>query len=546
MKFSNLYNKIINNKKSKIMFFAFLTLLSSIPLFTISLKYGHDILFHLSRIKGIKDSFSIELFPNIYSNYLNGYGYGNPLFYPDLFLYIPAIINYIGIGLNESYKIFLILINFFSIITMYISVKGISKNKFAAILSSIIYAFASYRLVDMYSRAALGETLAFVFAPLIIYGIYNIIYNDYKKFYILVIGMSGIIFSHVLSTYIIGLALALFVLLNIKKMIKEPIRIKYLLISALITLLITGCFLFPMLEQMASGTFVFNDIDQISNITNRTVPFYALFLEIILPLKNWIPAGIGLCFIYLTIIKIKNIKTNKNKFVTHCFIIGITTLLLSSNLFPWSIFGDTLSLIQFPWRLYFITTVLLTIGGSILISELYIKTKDQIKQFIVIFVLSLIPLISISITTLSCWDAKLDNYYISMGEYTPTKVNLNYINNRGNIITSNNNIELSHETINNKIVINFKNNYDNTVLELPLLYYKGYGAKIDNTYLKVQESDNGLVLVSINGIKQGTIIVEYIKTPIIYISRGVSLISITIFGLYLYKIKRKDEKHEKQ
>ena len=185
MKFvSNLYDKIMNSKRNRITFLVFLAILSSASIFTITLKYGHDILFHLSRIKGIKESFGIELFPSIYSNYLNGYGYANPLFYPDIFLYIPAFIHYIGIDIYTSYKIFLFLINLFSIITMYISVKGISKNKYAAIISSIIYAFASYRLVDVFSRAAIGEALAFIFAPLVVYGIYEIIYQDYKKFYI--------------------------------------------------------------------------------------------------------------------------------------------------------------------------------------------------------------------------------------------------------------------------------------------------------------------------------------------------------------------------
>ena len=53
------------------------------------------------------------------------------------------------------------------------------------------------------------------------YGIYNIIYGDYKKFYILVIGMSGLILSHILSTYIICILLSIFCLINIKKFIKE-------------------------------------------------------------------------------------------------------------------------------------------------------------------------------------------------------------------------------------------------------------------------------------------------------------------------------------
>ena len=94
--------------------------------------------------------------------------------------------------------------------------------------------------------------------------------------------MSGLILSHILSTYIICILLSIFCLINIKKFIKEKQRIKYLVISALITLLITAFFIFPMLEQMISGKFLFNNTDKISEITKRSVPIYALFLEIIL------------------------------------------------------------------------------------------------------------------------------------------------------------------------------------------------------------------------------------------------------------------------
>ena len=220
-------------------------------------------------------------------------------------------------------------------------------------------------------------------------------------------------------------------------------------------------------------------------------------------------------------------------------------MFLASNIFPWKLFEKAFSLIQFPWRLYVITTVLLTVGGGILISKIYTKNKDRIKQLMIVFSLSLISLISITVTTLLSGNTNLDNYYISMGEYLPSNVNLDYIKERGNVVTSNNQITFTHKKVDNKIIIDFVNNYDNTILELPLLYYKGYGAKINNEYLDVFKTYNGLVGVKLNNIKEGTLEVSYIKTPTIYISRGISLLSVTIFGLYLYmKGRKKDEKQK--
>lgn len=545
---TKIYEKIINDKKYRILFICFLGALSTIVLFiTIGTKYGEDIYFHISRIKGIKDSFNIDLFPNIYSNYLNGYGYGNPLFYPDIFLYFPAFLNYIGLSVGLSYNIFLVIISILSCFTMYITVKGISKSKYAGIISSIIYAFASYRLTDMFTRAALGETLAFIFAPLIIYGIYHIIYDDYKKFYILVIGMSGLILSHIITSVMIFVVLFIMCLINIKKFLNDKKRIQYLIMSALITLLLTSYFIFPMLEQLMNVTYVVNSSKQVAalgTLSSRAVPIYALFLEINLLIKPWVPTGLGIIFIYIIYLKIKTRKQIKDHFTTLLFIIGLLSWIMSSNIFPWKYFENICSLIQFPWRLYFIATLLLTISGSIIIAKKFESKELRVKTFRNIF---LVSMISLGFTTFVIFRRELvdtkDKYYIAMAEYLPAKTDRNYPSERGSIVTSNNDIELEYTKENLTMKIDFKNTYDDTKLELPLIYYKGYGAKINDKKLEVTESVNGLVEINVNDIEEGSIFVSYIKTPIIYITRGVSLLTLTLFILYLSK---KGEKHEKE
>lgn len=549
--FEKIYNKIISEKKYRIGFICFLGILSTIVLFvTIGTKFGGDVSFHLSRIKGIKDSFSTDIFPNIYSNYLNGYGYGNPLFYPDIFLYFPAFLNYLGLSVGLSYNIFLVVISVLSCLTIYITVKGISKSKYAGIIASVIYAFASYRLTDMFTRGALGETLSFIFAPLVIYGIYHIIYGDYKKFYILVLGMSGLLLSHVITSVMMCLILFIICLVNIKKFLNEKKRIIYLLISALITLLITSYFIFPMLEQLLNAKYVVNSSRQVAalgTLASRAVPIYALFLEINLLLIPWVPTGLGVIFIYIVYLKIKTRKQIKNQFITLIFIIGLVSWIVSSNLFPWKYFENIFSLIQFPWRLYFVATLLLVISGSILISKRFESKESRIKVFRNIFAISMISLgfTSFVIFRRETVDTK-DNYYISMAEYLPAQMEREYPYERGVVVTSNNDIEFKYTKENLNMEIVFKNEYEDTKLELPLIYYKGYGARIDDKALKITESVNGLVEVNINDIKDGTIYVSYIGTPIIYITRGISLLTITSFIIYIYYVKRKEKQHEKE
>lgn len=541
---NKIYDLINKNKKKTLIFILVLTLLSSIPVFIFpGIKQGDDTYFHLSRILALsKNIKEFNFFQGVYPGYFDNYGYANGLFYPDIFLYIPACLTALGVNLIVSYKLFLILINFFSILSMYICIKGISNNKYPSTLGSIIYAFSSYRLVDMYERAALGETLAFVFLPLVIYGIYEIIFKDKNKFYFLVIGMSGLIFTHIISTYIIGIILTILCLLNIKKILKEK-RLKYIIISAIITLLITSYFLIPMLEQMESQTFYYSNTPNIDQfvLAKRTVPIYLLFIEIpnlfnVLFKTYWIPSGIGIIFLYLIYKKYKNKEIN-DKFINQNYIISIITLLLISFKPFWklSLIKKIFYPIQFPWRFYIVPTLLLTICGSILISKIK-ENKVFLKNTFIISMISLVSMFIICIIPNRLREIKY--YDSSFSEYLPIEVDIDYINNRGNIITFNNNVNHSFTKNGINMKINFdNNNYENTYMELPLVYYKGYTASIDKNNLDLFKTENGLVGVRINNIKNGIINVKYEGTKISKITKYISTISFILFVLYVKRGK---------
>ena len=67
---------------------------SSLLCFADFLFYGHDLDFHIGRIAALSNSIQNGQFPQrIEQSMLNGYGYATPLFYGELFLYFPAILN---------------------------------------------------------------------------------------------------------------------------------------------------------------------------------------------------------------------------------------------------------------------------------------------------------------------------------------------------------------------------------------------------------------------------------------------------------------------
>lgn len=80
---------------------------SCMPLLWGGVFDGHDMLFHLNRIEGIASGLRCGQFPvRIHASTLLGYGYAASEFYPELFLYIPAILRNMGrVALRERPRV---------------------------------------------------------------------------------------------------------------------------------------------------------------------------------------------------------------------------------------------------------------------------------------------------------------------------------------------------------------------------------------------------------------------------------------------------------
>ena len=77
------------------------------PMITRMLPIGHDWKFQLLRLESLKAGLQSGQFPvRMDPVFFNGFGYASSLFYPDFLLYIPAVLQLLGVSLVSSYKIF--------------------------------------------------------------------------------------------------------------------------------------------------------------------------------------------------------------------------------------------------------------------------------------------------------------------------------------------------------------------------------------------------------------------------------------------------------
>lgn len=518
----------MKTKYKKIIFILLLTIISSLPIFfkNQAIVQGHDLNFHLKRILGVVDNINILKTSPIYYNYLNHFGYGNGLFYPDIFLYIPALIYKLGFSIIDSYKIFILIINLLSILSIRICLKNIIKNEKNTNIGMVLYALSSYRFTDMYTRAALGESLAFIFLPLIILGLYKIFYENEKQGYYLAIGLIGLMLSHVITTYIMIYVIVIFSIINYK-CLKDKKRLKELIINIVFSMLITSFFWMPMLEQMITNSFNLN-----SNIEifDNCIPLIFLLLDVQTEFSNmWIPTGLGLMYFIVIPLYIKT--KEKNKFINSICFIGISAILLSSIKIIWRIklLYKLLSVIQFPWRLYTIATVCF-----IIVTCYFIDKIKKLQKPIIIYIISVFIMNCILTFFFPTIGNALRENSIMCGEYLPIELKDNYEESINNY--KNKNIEYKFE--NEKIIVNIIKKTDN--IELPLIYYKGYKAESNNTNLKINKSSKGLVNVKLeDNIEK--IIVYYEKTKINKIGNNISLLSLLFFMYILKKTKQNNK-----
>lgn len=546
---------MINKKKSNDIYMYFililLTLITIVPLFISANIRGDDYLFHLLRIADIKNSIvNGHVLVNIMPESLYGYGYANGLFYPDLLLYIAAFLNLIGINLKFAYGIFLSLCTLASTFSMFICIKKISNNKNIALYSTVIYIFAQYKITDLYFRSAVGEYISFIFIPIVLLGVYELLYRNYKKWYILSIGMSGILLSHLLSVFIVVIMCVLIYILNIHKLIQKPKRVLYSIIAAITTLLITAYTWIPIIEQMLSSKFNVQQAEPFAY--DRSVS-----IEDILTFNRNSRFFIGLVIVILSLLYIVAIIKKKNSlFIFSCFIVGLLSLILTIKTPFLKVVSDNFKLfnqIQFAWRMGLIATLLLSFIAGYSIDKIF----SEKYKYVIVIAISLISIVNlmaykkyyrIQNIDFNNFSAKYSEYIGAGKEYLPEGADVKKIKERGNIITSNDKGFKYSNYIKRGcyISLDYKVNKDDAYIDLPLLYYKGYTFKIISSNNDEKESGNVshsnemYIRVNVGNIKEGRLVVDYTGTKLMKLGYLVTILTIIALIIYIIRLRKYD------
>ena len=502
-------------------------------LFSNGIVVGHDTAFHYNRIIGLSNTIKNGDFLALIYDFYYGYGYANGLFYSNFYFYIPAFLSILGLSYMASFKILYIFITICTTLSIYYCLKSITKDNKISLIGTILYMFSNYRIVDIFVRGAMGEMLAFMIIPIVLLGIYEIVYRDYPKWYLFSIGFVLLLLSHVITTFLLAGILLIFLLCNYKRLFYDKYRIKYLLLSGIIGLFLGSFFLFPIMEQKITG-----------NISIFLQGSFCLPQDEVVSLKDFfVPTGffnkfIGITFILLLPIRLfikKKETVNKEllNFADVLYLLAIISWVCTTNIFPWNIVGESLNFIQFPWRLLIIATSFLTFSYSIYFK--YLTNNTILKccyVFIILFSCLEIIIYSIQYGIRVDRVMELPENIIASGEYLLYGTNVEELEKENPIPVSNNSeLEMSYQKHGTSLIINYKNNFEkNTYIEVPLFNYLGY----DATGATIVNGQNNLIRLLVDK-EEGRIEVKYQMTFVQKFSYVISFITFLFLSIFIIR-----------
>lgn len=104
------------------------------------------------------------------------FGYGYPLFniYGPLSTYAGQVFVLAGLDIVTAVKIVFGLSAVLSGLTMYFFVRRL-LNPAAGLIAALTYVYIPYHIFDLYVRAALAESVGFIFVPLVLWGFYEVV-----------------------------------------------------------------------------------------------------------------------------------------------------------------------------------------------------------------------------------------------------------------------------------------------------------------------------------------------------------------------------------
>lgn len=527
-------------RRGRLLFLAFAVLIASGPALKDTLCIGHDMTFHLVRLCNLADSLAQGQFPARLGTFsYNGYGAITSVFYPDVFLYGPALLMNMGASMQYAVNLFFIAVNAASAMTMYVAAKRIFRDAWMGVCASVLYTLSIYRISDVFTRYAFGEMTAMVFLPLFLLGLYEVVFGEKDRWLVLALGAAGIFLSHMLSTLICGATAVGVGMLFIVKILREK-RLGAIMKAAGVTALLCAFQLVPFLMYSAQGIgaqslakdpiyfalhpaqlFLLGAGELSVDPADSGLSTFAL--EIGLPLLIG-----GLLAIYAAATQKK--RDERSGYALLFAAAGAIFAVMATKVFPWShvrvLSRGLTDYLQFPWRFLMMTAALLALAGGWGCVKFARGHGEQMA-------LALLALCAVCVLPTLTDEVRNPNY-IAFGE--TVSPDLQYVEytipgtqtkptRTRNVLTDGDVQVTQYDRRGAQITAQVSSGTGGSV-SLPVFGYDGYRAALDGEEIAWTLGKNNRLTVSIGAGKAGTLRVWFAGKTAWRVADGISLLTL--------------------
>lgn len=259
-----------------------LALAAMLPLFDLlhpGLSLTHDGKDHVARIANFYASLGEGHAVPRWAENLN-WGFGHPILmflYP-LPSYIASLFHFLGFSLVDSVKLVFAFSFVAAAATMYLF-GSFLWGAYGGVLASVVYSFAPYRFVDLYVRGAIGEHVAFIFPPLILWALTHVARQPRKVTWALVSGiaMAGFILSHNAISIMFLPPIFLYALYLYVFEVKEKLSFALYFVGIIVLGFSLSAFFW--LPAFFEGKYTLRDIVTAGEFSGRFVPWQWFFVS---------------------------------------------------------------------------------------------------------------------------------------------------------------------------------------------------------------------------------------------------------------------------
>jgi hypothetical protein len=303
------------------------------------------------------------------------FGFGYPLFnfaFP-LPFYLGEIFHLVGFTLVDSIKIVFGLSLIGSGVAMYLLLNQF-VSKFFSLAGTLVYVYTPYRSTDVYIRGAFGESLTFVFLPLLLWAAVKIYKSsleskkiDWKSASVIALSLAALVLTHDIVSYMFFPFFLLFILFLLILSKWKKVLLWGNLAGVAGGLLISLYFWLPAIVEsrlMTYGT-VFNFVDHFPTIRQLFTPYFGYGASVAGPydLLSFFMGTLNIFLIFaggaIALLKWKKISPlDKTVMVWLTAVFLITFFFMNHrSAFLWEVL-PFFPYFQFPWR--FLTLITLT------------------------------------------------------------------------------------------------------------------------------------------------------------------------------------------